>query len=196
MYTFSSMLSRLSARGEPILVSCSSYIKLSFLGFLDSHPTQTSFLARSLSRLTTITMSITPPVSRCSAATVYSGDALPTTTSHVPGDRPESPTRPRVSETSTLWNSLLHVIAHPNAASRDLMETVVTSNNPQPLKYVIPDNADYWVKSTGEALAMRFPAKIDRCGQFSRLGPYFNLPFNGVRPFDTLLLPMLIVISA
>jgi len=39
-----------------------------------------------------------------------------------------------------------------------------------------------WVKSDDQPFTMKFLAKIDRNGQFARLGPYFNLPpSKGVR---------------
>ncbi|KIJ08062.1 hypothetical protein PAXINDRAFT_182347 [Paxillus involutus ATCC 200175] len=42
------------------------------------------------------------------------------------------------------------------------------------------DTAEYWVTSTGDLLSFKFPARIDRNGQFGRLGPYFNLPSTGL----------------
>lgn len=132
-----------------------------------------SSLAQSRSRLALIPMSATPSPS-VSPDTLVS-DAVPTTSPQVPADQVESP------ESSALWNSLLHTIAHPNAVCRSLVETLAPQNNPRPLRGVMSDVADYWVKGSGEPIAFRFPAKINRAGQFTKFGPYFNLPNQGVR---------------
>ncbi|KAI5987254.1 hypothetical protein EDD15DRAFT_2199775 [Pisolithus albus] len=42
------------------------------------------------------------------------------------------------------------------------------------------DGAEYWVKSSGDILHVTFPAKLDRTGQYERIGPYFNLPSTGL----------------
>lgn len=174
------MLSRLSVHSEPILPPNSTYIRLPFLG-LDFHPSLISPLAQTIPRLTTITMSATPPPSRASSIDTLSSDALPTATSHIPGDHPESPTHCQVSEKLVLWHSLLHVVGYPNTASDTLLDTTASNNNPRPLRTVMQDSADYWVKSSGELFTIKFPAKIDHCGQFGKLGVYFNLPLTGVR---------------
>lgn len=67
------------------------------------------------------------------------------------------------------------------------MQMVATENNPRPLRRIMPDTAEYWVKTDGDPFTMKFPAKIERCGQFDRLGPYSDLPLTGVRcPFNSL----------
>lgn len=112
----------------------------------------------------------------------------PLTTSFTPGDWPDTPTptpaRPTVTEKSALWHSLERVVQEPNAATPSILEGIANKNNPRPLRSVMGDSADYWVTSDDQPLTMRFPTKIDRNGQFARLGPYFNLPpTKGVRLF-------------
>ncbi|KAI6038046.1 hypothetical protein EDC04DRAFT_2698632 [Pisolithus marmoratus] len=42
------------------------------------------------------------------------------------------------------------------------------------------DNAQYWVTTNNQLLHIKFPAKVDRTGQYKRLGPYFNLTSSGL----------------
>ncbi|KAI6025293.1 hypothetical protein PISMIDRAFT_9532 [Pisolithus microcarpus 441] len=81
---------------------------------------------------------------------------------------------------SVLWTSLLHIVQAPDAVCDDLIGSIAEENNPRPLRTLMRDNAEYWVKSTGDLLHVRFPAKVDRSGQYGRLGPYFNLPTTGL----------------
>ncbi|KAG2146619.1 hypothetical protein DEU56DRAFT_704310, partial [Suillus clintonianus] len=54
-------------------------------------------------------------------------------------------------------------------------------NNPRPLRTFMNDSAEYWVDAGGSLLRMKFPARLDLTGQYSRTGPYFNMPHTGVR---------------
>jgi len=79
-----------------------------------------------------------------------------------------------------LWFSLLEVAEDPLALSQAVVEPIAKDNNPCPLRQLMRDRAEYWVKSTGDLLHIRFPAKVDRNGLYGRLSPYFNLPSTGV----------------
>ncbi|KAG6375669.1 hypothetical protein JVT61DRAFT_3242 [Boletus reticuloceps] len=120
----------------------------------------------------------TPP--RPSSKDTLDSQGVTTTTSHIPGDQPQTPTRPNAPEPSPLWTSCLHVVQYPNAASNTLLETVADIKKTRPLRTVMQDSADYWVKASGELFTIRFPAKIDRCGPFAKIGAYFNLPNTGL----------------
>lgn len=43
------------------------------------------------------------------------------------------------------------------------------------------DSAEYWAAKDGSPLHLKFLVKLDVLGQFSKIGPYFNLNDNGVR---------------
>lgn len=60
-------------------------------------------------------------------------------------------------------------------------ENIPEENNPRPLRRQMGDKAEYWLNGIGELLIMKFPARLEFNGQFSRLGPYFNLFDSGVR---------------
>ncbi|KAG1824992.1 hypothetical protein EV424DRAFT_1294548, partial [Suillus variegatus] len=53
-------------------------------------------------------------------------------------------------------------------------------NNPRPLRTFMNDSAEYWVDAGGSLLRMKFPARLDLTGQYSRTGPYFNMPHTGL----------------
>ncbi|KAG1862144.1 hypothetical protein F4604DRAFT_1494811, partial [Suillus subluteus] len=57
-------------------------------------------------------------------------------------------------------------------------------NNPHPLCTFMNDSAEYWVDGSGSLLHMKFPARLDLNGQYSRIGPYFNMPSTGVPQFE------------
>ncbi|KAI6109343.1 hypothetical protein EV401DRAFT_2212673 [Pisolithus croceorrhizus] len=67
-----------------------------------------------------------------------------------------------------------------HALSPDLISSIAEENNPCPLHTLMQDSAEYWVKSTGDILHVRFPARVDQNGQYGRIGPYFNLPSTGI----------------
>lgn len=167
------MFARLSVHHEPILsstiqlyISNSMHIRLLSIGFLNSHPSPISLLVQSLTHLTTVTMTATPPCFHSSSLDMLYFDALLTMTSHVSSDSPESPILPKVLKTLALTDSLLYVIKYLNTASDTFLETVASKNNSKPLQSVMLDNADYWIKSSGKSFFLKFPAKIDCCGQF------------------------------
>ncbi|KAG8219122.1 hypothetical protein J3R82DRAFT_5024, partial [Butyriboletus roseoflavus] len=54
------------------------------------------------------------------------------------------------------WNMLSRGQTLPNAATLDI---IATENNPRPLRGLMVDSADYWVKSNDEPLTITFPLK-------------------------------------
>ncbi|KAI6030201.1 hypothetical protein EDC04DRAFT_2572424 [Pisolithus marmoratus] len=60
------------------------------------------------------------------------------------------------------------------------MDKIAVDNNPRPLRELVQDSAQYWVTTDNQLLHIKFPAKVDRTGQFERLGPYFNMASTGV----------------
>jgi len=78
-----------------------------------------------------------------------------------------------------LAQSLLTLCALPYCPSSPrFFDDVPSEDQPRPLKGM-PDAADYFVRK-GRPLIMTFPAEVDLCGNYSRLGPYFSLPENSV----------------
>jgi len=52
------------------------------------------------------------------------------------------------------------VIREPNAANDSILETLAKDNNLRPLRQLMGDGADYWVKSTDDPFTIKFPAKM------------------------------------
>ncbi|KAG2108185.1 uncharacterized protein F5147DRAFT_652908 [Suillus discolor] len=59
-------------------------------------------------------------------------------------------------------------------------KNIPEENNPHPLRRQMGDKAEYWVNGFGELLHMKFMARLDYHGQYSHLGPYFNLFDSGI----------------
>ncbi|KAG1890352.1 hypothetical protein F4604DRAFT_1673776 [Suillus subluteus] len=59
-------------------------------------------------------------------------------------------------------------------------ENIPKENNPHHLQWQMGDKAEYWVNGVGELLHMKFVARLNYHGQFSQLGPYFNLFDSGI----------------
>lgn len=76
--------------------------------------------------------------------------------------------------------SLLACSNSPTACMPNFNDTLPKHNNPAPRRGKVPDSAHYWVDASGNILHLKFPAIISTTGQHSRLGPYFNLPPNGI----------------
>lgn len=81
---------------------------------------------------------------------------------------------------SPLDVSLLACATSATACVADFNDTIPKHNNPAPRCGKVEDGAHYWVDASGNILTLKFPAIILTTGTFSRLGPYFNLPTNGV----------------
>lgn len=126
-------------------------------------------------------MSSTPTPSATSGDIVPLGDASSSITwSRSPTPLPRDVDDGDVHTDSPLWASLLRVVQGPHALSPDLISSIADENNPRPLRSLMRDGAEYWVKSSGDILHVTFPAKLDRTGQYERIGPYFNLPSTGL----------------
>jgi len=84
---------------------------------------------------------------------------------------------------SPLYISLLGSALSRGAFTEDACsyENIPEENNPCPLRRQMGDKAEYWVNGVGELLHMKFVARLEFRGQYSRLGPYFNLFDSGVR---------------
>lgn len=97
--------------------------------------------------------------------------------------RPSTPTPQREVTETPLYKSLLYSVRSPGALTVDAASetNIPLENNPRPLRTFMNDNAEYWVDGSGSLLRMKFPARLDLNGQYSRVGPYFNLPHTGVR---------------
>lgn len=121
-------------------------------------------------------MSQTPQTPPRSPATVHSSGSV--TLSRSPS--PTAPTEDEAHNRTPLWFSLLEVADNTLALSQAVVESIAKDNNPRPLRQLMRDGAEYWVKSTGDLLCIRFPARVDRNGMYGRLGPYFNIPPMGV----------------
>lgn len=77
---------------------------------------------------------------------------------------------------SPLSTSLLSGLQSPIAV-KELKETIarfVPGNNPRIVREM-KDSALYWVGPDGSPLTIKFPLLLDTQGQFSAIGPYFNL---------------------
>ena len=55
-----------------------------------------------------------------------------------------------------------------------------TTNNPWPLAAQMGDKAEYWADGNGDLLILKFPARLNAHGMYTRIGPYFSLPDSGV----------------
>ncbi|KAG2750137.1 hypothetical protein P692DRAFT_20874652 [Suillus brevipes Sb2] len=85
------------------------------------------------------------------------------------------------SPASPLLTSLLGCVTSSGAFTQQVVEQhIPMENNPRPLSARMGDNAEYWVDQSGDILHLKFPAKLDFGGQWSRLGPYFSLPDSGL----------------
>ncbi|KIM66486.1 hypothetical protein SCLCIDRAFT_21954 [Scleroderma citrinum Foug A] len=79
----------------------------------------------------------------------------------------------RLDFTTACANSATACIANFN-------DSIPKHNNPAPHHGKVDDAAHYWVDTSGNILTLKFPAIILTTGAHSRLGPYFNLPTNGI----------------
>jgi len=99
----------------------------------------------------------------------------------LPTTMTSDPATPLPEVHNPLYVSLLASVASPGAVTLDMVtKNIATENNPRPLKTKMDDGAEYWVDNRGELLTLKFPARLDYAGKYSRLGPYFNLPDTGV----------------
>ncbi|KAG0708163.1 hypothetical protein DFH29DRAFT_770905, partial [Suillus ampliporus] len=57
---------------------------------------------------------------------------------------------------------------------------IPVENNPRPLRMFMNNSTEYWVDGSGSLLRMKFPARLDLTSQYSRIGPYFNMPHTGL----------------
>jgi hypothetical protein len=104
------------------------------------------------------------------------------TTDAEPGS-PAVPSEDELEVTrSPLYISLLGCALSRGALTVDACnyENIPEENNPRPLHRVMGDKAEYWVNGVGDLLHMKFMARLDYHGHYSRLGPYFNLFDSGV----------------
>ncbi|KAG1873161.1 hypothetical protein F4604DRAFT_1925654 [Suillus subluteus] len=93
------------------------------------------------------------------------------------------PSQDKVEVTkSPLYISLLSCALSHGAFTTDACsyESIPEENNPRPLQQQMGDKAEYWVNRVGEFLHMKFMARLDYHGQYSHLGPYFNLFDSGI----------------
>lgn len=96
---------------------------------------------------------------------------------------PAVPSEDEIEEArSPLYISLLGSALSRGAFTADACseENIPVQNNPRPLRRLMGDKAEYWVNGSGDLLHMKFVARLDFHGQYSRLGPYFNLFDSGV----------------
>jgi hypothetical protein len=84
-----------------------------------------------------------------------------------------------------LHDSLQETLKHPSSVNPAWMDTIGDiRNNPRPL-HAPPynDGSLHWVDTNNELLHMAFPAVLDLYGKYGKIGPYFSLMTNQVRPF-------------
>ncbi|KAG1829123.1 hypothetical protein EV424DRAFT_1344380 [Suillus variegatus] len=96
---------------------------------------------------------------------------------------PAVPSEDEIEEArSPLYISLLGSALSRGAFTADACseENIPVQNNPRPLRRLMGDKAEYWVNGSGDLLHMKFVARLDFHGQYSRLGPYFNLFDSGI----------------
>ena len=75
--------------------------------------------------------------------------------------------------------ALLYSVANSCTSVESIIGDLA-ENNPHPLRNVMRDSAEYWVTNDGEVWHLKFIAKLDTTGHFTKLGPYFNLQTGGV----------------
>ncbi|KAI6039772.1 hypothetical protein EDC04DRAFT_2603036 [Pisolithus marmoratus] len=83
----------------------------------------------------------------------------------------QSPTPPPCDRSdacsqSLLWVSLLHIVQGPHALSQDLISSIADENNPCPLRTLMWDGTEYWVKLTGDVLHLDILALQKARAQF------------------------------
>ena len=102
---------------------------------------------------------------------------------NVPNNAP-SPSHSKNSTTASdtsshglLYQSLEECLKHPCCISNKWLDEVSNvQNSPQALKNApYNDEALYWVDEDNNLLSMAFPAVLETDGNFSKIGPYFNL---------------------
>jgi hypothetical protein len=95
--------------------------------------------------------------------------------------RPSTPT-PDLEVNLALYKSLLYSVRSPGAFTVDAAseKNIPLENNPRPLCMFMNDSAEYWVDGSSSLLCIKFPARLDLNGQYSHIGPYFNMPSTGV----------------
>ncbi|KAG2352757.1 hypothetical protein BDR07DRAFT_1383929 [Suillus spraguei] len=77
-----------------------------------------------------------------------------------------------------LYKSLLYSVRLPGALTADAVDekNIPLENNPHFLHTFMNDSVEYWVDGSGSLLHMKFPARLNLNGQYSHIGPYFNMP--------------------
>ncbi|KIK37429.1 hypothetical protein CY34DRAFT_15699 [Suillus luteus UH-Slu-Lm8-n1] len=83
---------------------------------------------------------------------------------------------------SLLYVFLLGSVLSPGAFFEGASgyNNIPEENNPRPLQQRMGDKAEYWVNGFGDILHIKFVARFYFHGQFSCLGPYFNLFDSGI----------------
>lgn len=86
------------------------------------------------------------------------------------------------SAATPLYISLFHSATKEGCCTPEtILNSLAKSNNPCPMRATMGDSAEYWAAKDGSPLHLKFLVKLDVLGQFSKIGPYFNLNDNGVR---------------
>ena len=78
--------------------------------------------------------------------------------------------------------SLQASVSSPGALTQEAcsLENIPTTNNPRPFAAQMGDKAEYWADGNGDLLILKFPARLNAHGMYTRIGPYFSLPDSGV----------------
>lgn len=99
-----------------------------------------------------------------------------------PGDDAEEVNTAKEESIATpMWISLLTSATSEDACTADTASMkIATNNNPCPLHSQYNGSAEYWVTNTGDTLRLKFPVVLQTSGQFSNIGPYFNMGPAGV----------------
>ena len=96
-------------------------------------------------------------------------------------DSLDSPEDDEPSAPTPLYISLFHSATKGGCCTPEtILDALAESNNPRPMRTMMGDSAKYWAAKDGTPLHLKFLAKLDLSGQFSKIGAYFNLSDNGV----------------
>ncbi|KAI6014936.1 hypothetical protein EDC04DRAFT_2903816 [Pisolithus marmoratus] len=76
--------------------------------------------------------------------------------------------------------ALLYSIENICTTLKSISDDLAVENNPHPLHNVMQNSAEYWVMNNGNLWHLKFIAKLDTTGHFTKMGPYFNLQTGGI----------------
>ncbi|KAI5980528.1 hypothetical protein EDC04DRAFT_2917868 [Pisolithus marmoratus] len=82
--------------------------------------------------------------------------------------------------TSPMDIALLYSVENICTTLKSISDDLAVENNPRPLRNVMRNSAEYWVANDGNLWHLKFIAKLDTTGHFTKMGPYFNLQTGGI----------------